>query len=145
MNVERNKEYGIALLRISFGVMLIAHSVVLKLFTFGLAGTAGFFESIGLPGFLAYVVFGMEAVGGVLLVLGVRTRVVAAALIPILVGALWAHSGNGWVFSNANGGWEYPLYLIVLSGAQVLLGAGAFALSRKATPIARVLAQRTTA
>jgi putative oxidoreductase len=145
MNVERNKEYGIALLRISFGVMLIAHSVVLKLFTFGLAGTAGFFESIGLPGFLAYVVFGMEAVGGVLLVLGVRTREVAAALIPILVGALWAHSGNGWVFSNANGGWEYPLYLIVLSGAQVLLGAGAFALSRNATPIARVLAQRTTA
>ena len=145
MNVERNREYGIALLRISFGVMLIAHSVVLKLFTFGLACTAGFFESIGLPGFLAYVVFGMEAVGGVLLVLGVRTREVAAALIPILVGALWAHSGNGWVFSNANGGWEYPLYLIVLSGAQVLLGSVAFALSRNATPIARVLAQRTTA
>jgi putative oxidoreductase len=34
------------------------------------------------------------------------------------------------VFSNAGGGWEYPLYLIVLSGAQVLLGEGAFALSR---------------
>ena len=73
----------------------------------------------------------MEAVGGVLLVLGVRTREVSAALIPILVGALWAHSGNGWVFSNANGGWEYPLYLVVLSAAQVLLGEGAFALSRR--------------
>ena len=117
MNVERNKEYGIALLRISLGVVFIAHSVVLKHFTFTLTGTAGYFESIGLPGFLAYVVFGMEAVGGILLVLGVRTREVAAALIPILVGALWAHSGNGWVFSNANGGWEYPLYLIVLSAA----------------------------
>ena len=130
MNAERSKEYGIALLRISLGVMLIAHSVVLKYYTFTLAGTAGYFESIGLPGFLAYVVFGMEAVGGVLLVLGVRTREVAAALIPILVGAFWVHSGNGWVFSNAGGGWEYPLYLIVLSGAQVLLGEGAFALSR---------------
>jgi putative oxidoreductase len=130
MNAERNKEYGIALLRISLGVMFIAHSVVLKHFVFTLPGTAGYFESIGLPGFLAYVVFGMEAVGGILLVLGVRTREVAAALIPILAGALWVHVGNGWVFSNAGGGWEYPLYLIVLSAAQVLLGEGAFALSR---------------
>ena len=130
MSVERNKDYGIALLRISLGVMFIAHGVLLKYFTFTLAGTAGYFESIGLPGFLGYVVFGMEAVGGVLLVLGVRTREVAAALIPILVGALWVHAGNGWVFSNAGGGWEFPLYLIVLSAAQVLLGEGAFALSR---------------
>jgi putative oxidoreductase len=134
MNAERSKDHGIALLRISLGVMLIAHSVVLKYYTFTLAGTAGYFESLGLPGFLAYVVFGMEAVGGVLLVLGVRTREVAAALIPILVGAFWVHSGNGWVFSNAGGGWEYPLYLIVLSGAQVLLGEGAFALSRSSAP-----------
>jgi putative oxidoreductase len=145
MNVERNKEYGIALLRISLGVMLIAHSVVLKYFTFTLAGTAGYFESIGLPGFLAYVVFGMEAVGGVLLVLGVRTREVAAALIPILAGALWVHSGNGWVFSNAGGGWEYPLYLIVLNGAQVLLGEGAFALSRRQPRIHRALTQQSAA
>ena len=131
MNAERNKEYGIALLRISLGVMFIAHSVVLKYFTFTLPGTAGYFESLGLPGFLAYVVFGMEAVGGILLVLGVRTREVSAALIPILLGALWVHAGNGWVFSANGGGWEYPLYLIVLAAAQVLLGEGAFALSRR--------------
>jgi putative oxidoreductase len=131
MNATRTTDYGIALLRVSLGVMFIAHSVLLKYFTFTLAGTAGFFESIGLPGYLAYVVFGMEAVGGILLVLGVRTREVSAALIPILVGALWVHSGNGWVFSNANGGWEYPLYLVVLSAAQALLGEGAFALSRR--------------
>jgi putative oxidoreductase len=137
MNAERARDYGIALLRISLGVMLIAHSVVLKYYTFTLAGTAGYFESLGLPGFLAYVVFGMEAIGGVLLVLGVRTREVAAALIPILVGAFWVHSGNGWVFSNAGGGWEYPLYLIVLSGAQVLLGEGAFAVSRSPTATQR--------
>jgi putative oxidoreductase len=121
-------DYGIALLRVSLGAMFIAHSVLLKHFTYTLAGTAQYFESIGLPGFLAYVVFWMEALGGVLLVLGVGTRVVSLALIPILVGALWAHAGNGWVFSAANGGWEYPLYLTVLAGAQALLGDGAFAL-----------------
>lgn len=145
MNAERNKGYGIALLRISLGVMFIAHSVVLKYFTFTLAGTAQYFESIGLPGFLAYVVFGMEAVGGVLLVLGVRTREVAAALIPILIGALLVHAGNGWVFSNAGGGWEYPLYLVVLSAAQVLLGEGAFALSSSSAPSHRAVAKQLTA
>ena len=123
-------DYGIGLLRVSLGLMFIAHSVVLKHFVYTLPGTAQFFESIGLPGVLAYVVFWMEAIGGVLLLFGVQTRVVAAALVPVLIGATWAHAGNGWVFSNANGGWEYPLYLTVLAAAQVLLGDGAFALSR---------------
>ena len=145
MNDSRYTDYGIALLRISLGVMFIAHSVMLKYFTYGLAGTAQFFESIGLPGFLAYVVFGMEAVGGILLVLGVRTREVSAALVPVLAGALWVHSGNGWVFSNANGGWEYPAYLIVLLAAQVLLGEGAFALSRRQVRTDRVVARHSAA
>ena len=137
MNAERGRDYGIALLRISLGVMLIAHSVVLKYYTFTLAGTAGYFESLGLPGFLAYVVFGMEAVGGVLLVLGVRTREVAAALIPILVGAFWVHSGNGWVFSNAGGGWEYPLFLIIAT-AVVALQAQTVNVESRVAPISRV-------
>jgi putative oxidoreductase len=108
------------LLRISLGVMFVAHSVVLKWLTYGLAGTAGYFESIGLPGALAYAVFAAEAVGGLLLIANVATGWVSLALIPILVGALWAHAGNGWVFSNANGGWEYPLFLIVVSGVVAL-------------------------
>jgi putative oxidoreductase len=106
---------GATLLRISLGLMFIAHSVILKYFIYTLEGTAQYFSSIGLPSALAYAVFGLEAIGGVLLLLGIRTRVVALALIPILIGATWAHIGNGWVFSNANGGWEYPLYLIVIS------------------------------
>lgn len=113
-NLDLNR-LGATLLRVSLGVMFIAHSVVLKFFMYSLAGTAEYFESIGLPAFLAYVVFAAEAIGGVLLVLGIRTRIVALGLIPVLVGATWAHVGNGWVFSNTNGGWEYPLYLIVIS------------------------------
>ena len=134
MKDNRYTDYGIALLRISLGVMFIAHSVVLKYFTFTLAGTAQFFESLGLPGLLAYVVFGMEAVGGILLVLGVRTREVSAALIPVLAGALWVHSGNGWLFTSAKGGWEYPAFLTVAALAQGLLGNGAYALSGRAIP-----------
>ncbi len=106
---------GTHVLRVSLGLMFIAHSVVLKYFMYTLAGTAEYFESIGLPAAFAYIVFAAEAIGGVLLVLGIRTRWVALGLIPILVGATWAHIGNGWVFSNEGGGWEYPLYLIVIS------------------------------
>ncbi len=106
---------GATLLRISLGIMFIAHSVILKYFMYTLAGTAQYFASIGLPASLAYVVFALEAIGGVLLVLGIGTRWVALGLVPVLIGATWAHIGNGWVFSNADGGWEYPLFLIVAS------------------------------
>ena len=120
-------DLGIGLLRVSLGAMFVAHSVVLKFFTYTLAGTAAYFGSVGLPPALAYVVFAMEAIGGVLLLLGVGTRTVSLALAPILAGALWVHSANGWVFTATHGGWEYPLYLLVLCLAQALLGSGAFA------------------
>jgi putative oxidoreductase len=135
MSTETLPAYGVTLLRVSLGVMYLAHSVVLKFFTFGLAGTAGYFESIGLPGWLAYATFAAEALGGAMLVLGIYSRWVALALIPALLGAIiWAHGANGWVFTAPNGGWEYPLYLIVLSVAQFLLGDGALALRPARAP-----------
>ena len=124
----RTAPYAALVLRVSLGLMYIAHSVVLKLFVFTLPGTAQFFGSLGLPPASAYLVFAAEAVGGLALILGIRTRWVAAALIPILLGATWTHAGNGWVFSNAGGGWEYPLFLIAMSVVQILLGDGAHAL-----------------
>ena len=128
MNESRNAAYAALVLRLTLGVMFVAHSVVLKLFVFTLAGTAGYFDSLGLPGQLAYVVFAAEAAGGVMLILGIQTRRVALALIPVLAGAVWVHAGNGWVFSNPGGGWEYPALLIVLAAIQALLGDGAWAL-----------------
>ena len=129
MTQERLNDYAVTLLRVSLGVMYLAHSVVLKLLTFGLAGTAGYFESIGLPGWLAYVTFAAEAIGGAMLILGIYARWVAVALIPAPLGAIiWAPGSAGWVFNASGGGWEYPLYLIVLSIAQFLLGDGRYAL-----------------
>ncbi|MFN0038525.1 MAG: DoxX family protein [Burkholderiales bacterium] len=128
---SRLPAYGALLLRSSLGVMFIAHSLYLKAVVFTLPGTAQFFSSIGLPAFLAYVVFAMEALGGVALIVGFRTRWVAAALVPVLAGATWAHAGSGWLFTNANGGWEYPLFLTMAAAAQAMLGGGAFAMSRE--------------
>ncbi len=133
-NPAAQREAGIGLLRISLGLMFLAHGLVLKVFTFTLAGTAAFFVSLGLPAWTAYATAGAEIVGGALLLLGLFTRPVALLLIPILLGALVVHSGNGWVFSAPNGGWEYPAYLLVLSLAQALLGSGAFALRFNALP-----------
>jgi len=117
---------GIALLRIALGAMFLAHGL-LKVLVFTLPGTAGFFESVGFPGFLAYIVVPAEVLAGIALLAGFRTRLVAAATIPLLIGAASVHLGNGWLFSSANGGWEYPVYLIIAALAQSLLGSGAFA------------------
>src|SRR5690349_4198816 len=89
---DRLAPTGIFLLRIALGSMYLAHSVVLKLMTYGPAGTAQFFVSVGLPAWLAYLTLAAEAVGGVLLVLGIQARWVALALLPPLVGAVvWVH------------------------------------------------------
>ena len=119
--------YAALLLRLSLGTMFVAHAL-LKLFVFTLPGTAQFFQSLGLPGALGYVTFAAELVGGILLILGVGTRWVAAALVPIMLGATWAHAGNGWVFSAPKGGWEYPAFWTVTLFVQALLGDGAYAL-----------------
>jgi len=128
---SRTAPYAALVLRVSLGLMYIAHSLVLKHFTFTLPGTAQFFESLGLPGALAYLTFWAELLGGLALIAGVGTRMVALGLIPVLAGAAWVHAGNGWVFSAANGGWEYPVFLIAASLVLALLGNGRFALEPK--------------
>lgn len=121
MNDARRIEVATLLLRTGLGAMFIAHAA-LKYFVFTLAGTAQFFESLGLPGFLGYVTVFAELIGGVLLVSGYYTRFVAFALVPILLGATWAHFGNGWLFTAPKGGWEYPAFLTLAAIVVGLLG-----------------------
>lgn len=129
MTTDQNAQTGAFVLRVSLGVMFLAHGLLLKVFIFTPAGTAGFFESLGLPAALAYLTIAAETIGGLLLIAGVGTRYVSAALIPVLLGALvLVHGDKGWVFSNAGGGWEYPAFLIAASVAQWFLGDGAYAL-----------------
>lgn len=124
---SRTAPYAATVLRTALGVMFIAHAL-LKYFVFTLPGTVQFFHSLGLPGVLAYVTFAAELIGGVLILLGVQARWVALALVPILLGATWAHLGNGWVFSAPNGGWEYPAFLAMAALVSALLGDGKYAL-----------------
>lgn len=124
---SKTAPYAALVLRVALGVMFLAHSLYLKVFVFTVAGTVGFFESLGLPGAFAYLTILAEIAGGLALILGFQTRLVAIALLPVLLGATWVHSGNGWVFSAEGGGWEYPVFLIVATVVQALLGSGAYA------------------
>ena len=125
---SRTAPYAALLLRVSMGVLFLAHAAV-KLFVFTPAGTAQFFGSIGLPAALAYLVIAAEVAGGIALILGLWTRAVALALVPILLGTIFTvHGSAGWMFSNPNGGWEYPLFLALATVAQGLIGNGAFAM-----------------
>jgi putative oxidoreductase len=126
---ERLAASGALLLRLALGTMFIAHAL-LKYYVFTLPGTAQFMASLGLPAALGYVTFAAELAGGTLLVLGIHTRTVAIALLPILLGATWAHAGNGWVFTATGGGWEYPAFLSIAALVQALVGEGALALTR---------------
>ena len=124
---DRRIDLAALLLRLTLGTMFVAHGL-LKYFVFTPAGTVKFFESLGLPGPLAYLTIAAEVLGGTALLAGYHTRVVASALVPVLLGAAWAHAGNGWLFSSPNGGWEYPAFWTVTLIVQALLGDGAYAL-----------------
>ncbi|QTP53472.1 DoxX family protein [Billgrantia sulfidoxydans] len=122
--------HATALLRVSLGVMALAHGL-LKVFVFTVPGTVGYFESIGLPALIAYLTILAEVGGGLALILGIYSRWVSLALIPVLIGAAWVHAGNGWVFSNPGGGWEYPVFWAVALLVQAGLGSGSLVVSRR--------------
>lgn len=128
--------YAALVLRLALGVMFVAHGL-LKVLVFTPAGTVGYFESLGLPGLLAYATMAAELGGGLALLLGIASRWVALALIPLLAGTLLVHGANGWLFANPGGGWEYPVFLMAAAAAQALLGDGAYALRWPSRRLAR--------
>ncbi len=128
---SNNADLAALILRVALGALFLAHAG-LKIFVFTPAGTAGFFQSIGLPGPLAYLVIAVEVLGGIALIAGFRTRIVSLVLIPVLLGAIaTVHFSAGFFFNNANGGWEYPAFWIVALVVQALLGDGAAAVGAK--------------
>ena len=138
MTEQNSADYAALALRVTTGGLFLAHGLT-KLLVFTIPGTVGFFESLGLPAILAYLTIVAEIGGGVALILGVATRLVSVALLPVLLGALWVHSGAGFMFSNQGGGWEFPLFWAVAQASLALLGNGAFAL--KLPVVDRVLGQ----
>lgn len=124
---DRTAPYAALLLRLSLGILFVAHAA-LKIFVFTPAGTVAFFGSLGLPAALAYLTMAGELLGGVALILGIWTRPVSLLLIPFLAGAIVTVHNGAWLFSAQGGGWEFPAFWIAALVVQALLGNGAYAL-----------------
>lgn len=126
MQNETNiQSIGVSLLRIHFGIILLAHGW-LKVYVFSIAGTVGYFASIGLPPIIAYLVIFGELVGGLALILGIQTRLAAALAVPIVFGAAVMNGGNGWLHSASGGGWEYAASLTVIAISLAIMGSGQY-------------------
>lgn len=124
-------DLALLLIRLMTGTVFVFHGAQ-KLFGlfggYGIAGTAGWMESIGLPlpTVSAVLAGGTEFVGGLALITGLYLRVASLPLaFAMLVGAFTAHSG----FDVTQGGMEYPLVLAVTSVALGLTGAGRFSIA----------------
>jgi len=119
---------AILALRVTTGALFLVHGLI-KVFVFTPAGTAGFFESLGLPGALGYLTILAELGGGLALILGLQVRLVSLALVPVLLGAaIFGHGGFGFNWSNPNGGWEYPVMWAIVQASLAALGDGPYAL-----------------
>ena len=120
--------YAATLLRVSLGIMFLAH-VGLKILVFTVPGFVGYFASLGLPAIAAYAVIALELLGGIALILGIYAPWVAIPLGLEMLGTIvLVHGANGWLFTNKGGGWEYPAFWTVGLVAVFLLGDGAMAL-----------------
>lgn len=113
--------------RVIVGVVLIAHGGQ-KLFTNGLDGTEQAFDAMGIPAPALAALFaaGVEFVGGILLILGLLTPVVAVLVAVDMAGAFWfAHRESGIFVTE--GGWE--LVGMIFAAAILFIGLGAGRLS----------------
>ncbi|KAE8562087.1 DoxX family protein [Paenibacillus polymyxa] len=105
---------GLLLVRIFTGVIFIVHGA--QKFQ-GLDGTSSFFQSLGLPGWMAPVVATVELVGGIALVLGIGTLLAGAALTIVMIGVLLT-AKKGQPFGSI----EFDLLILFTSLQQALVG-----------------------
>jgi putative oxidoreductase len=120
--------YAALVLRIGLGLLFLAHGN-LQIRVYGLPTEAKYFRSIGLPGHLVYLTAAMQVAGGIALVAGIYARFAALLLMPIILGTIvTVHAKKGWLFTNKDGGWEYPAFWALALLVQFLLGDGAWAL-----------------
>src|SRR4051794_35206940 len=121
--------YGVFLLRVSMGVLFLAHAAA-KVFVFTIPGFVGYFGKLGLPPIVAYAILALEIIGGIALILGIYASLIAISLAMELIGTIYfVHGANGWAFNAKGGGWEFPAFWAVALMALFLLGEGAWAMS----------------
>lgn len=128
--MKKQVEIGALLLRVALGLLFFVHG--LDKFQGGIGNTAGWFQSIGLPGFAAYLVAFIELVGGIALVLGLGTRIVSGLFVLIMLGAIIkVKFAAGFL-----GGFELDLALMVMALYLVMNGSMLLSVDSK-LPVAK--------
>jgi len=130
MSDQKQADLGLLILRVSLGLVFIAHGY-LKVFTFGLSRAINVFEAHTImhvnlvPGWFAPPAAVIEWLGGILLILGIKTRLVTPFLGLVAFGAGAVHFENGWNYtSKPDGGWEYGIFLCICCIVVYLVGPG---------------------
>ena len=120
------RDTGLLLARVLLGAVLIVHGGQ-KLFSNGVEGTGAFFESMGVPAAQAAAAFAgtVELVGGILLVLGALTQLVAVLVVVVMAGAyFYVHQAAG--LYAADGGWELVAVIGLAVAVFGLVGPGRY-------------------
>ena len=137
--LKTENDPSVAITRVVLGVVIFAHGAQKALGWFGGAGLNGTIDSLnqyyGIPGFLTVLVTAAEFLGGLGLITGTLTRVAAAGVIPVMIGAiLIVHVSNGffmnWFGNQPGEGFEFHLLVIAMSALLVFKGGGALSLDR---------------
>jgi putative oxidoreductase len=115
---------GLAIVRVVAGIVFMMHGYQ-KLFTFGIAGVQGAFTQMGapLPMITGPLVGALEFFGGIALIIGLLTRLVALGLVFDMLGAiLLVHLAKGFFLP----GYEFVLLLGTVALGLVVAGPGAY-------------------
>lgn len=127
--MTRNVEIGVLISRLVLGITFLVHGFTK--FQGGIGNTAGWFQSIGLPGFGAHIIAGIELVGGIAIILGLGTRLVAALFGLTMVGAMVkVKLAAGFMGNQQMAGYELDLALLALSILLMLTGSNLLSLDR---------------
>jgi putative oxidoreductase len=121
-------EIGALILRITLGVLFFVHGLVK--FQGGIENIVGWFESIGVPGFLAYGVASLELIGGVALIIGFATRIVSVLYAVLMIGAIFtAKLSVGLLGNGQMAGYELDLAFLAMAVFLAITDSRLFSIS----------------
>lgn len=128
--IKQSIDLALLLVRIVVGSTFVMHGLqkVFGLFGgSGLIGFTGWLATIGVPVWLSTLAAYTELLGGISVLLGIFSKLGAAGLICVMIGAIYLVHGSKGYFGQDNG-FEYPLNLLLLCLAIIIGGAGRFSL-----------------
>lgn len=125
-----NRKMGEVILRVVLGFIFLVHGI--DKFQGGITNIAGYFESLGIPGFMAFIVAVIELAGGLLMIVGFGTRIVAILFAIIMIGAIFtAKLSLGLLGDGQMAGYELDLALLAMSIYFIFVNKTSFSLDEK--------------